>query len=42
MTAWIRFVLADEDVQERVELAFNSLMIVYIEGLSQIKWLVEW
>ena len=25
-TAWIKFVRADEDAQERVELAFNSLM----------------
>ena len=26
MTAWIRFVREDEEGQERVELAFNSLM----------------
>ena len=26
LTAWIRFVRDDEEGQERVELAFNSLM----------------
>ena len=31
-TAWIRFVRADEDVQERVELAFNSLMTSVYRG----------
>ena len=29
---WIRFVRADEDVQERVELAFNSLMTSVCRG----------
>ena len=37
-TAWIRFVRADEDVRERVELAFNSLMMSVYRGseLDQI------
>ena len=38
MTVWIRFVRDDEEGQERVELAFNSLMTsVYIEEASQIR-----
>ena len=32
MTAWIRFVRDDEDGQERVELAFNSLMTSVYRG----------
>ena len=32
MTAWIRFVRDDEEGQERVELAFNSLMISVYRG----------
>ena len=32
MTAWIRFVRADKNVQERVELAFNSLMTSVYQG----------
>ena len=36
-TAWIRFVRDDEEGQERVELAFNSLMTSVIEGQSQIR-----
>ena len=37
-TAWIRFVKDDEEGQERVELAFNSLMTsVYIEGPRWIR-----
>ena len=38
MTAWIRFIRDDEEVQERVELAFNSLMMSVYRGsdLDQI------
>ena len=32
MTAWIRFVRDDEEGQERVELAFNSLMMSVYRG----------
>ena len=32
MTAWIRFVREDEEGQERVELAFNSLMTSVYQG----------
>ena len=32
MTAWIRFVREDEEGQERVELAFNSLMTSFYRG----------
>ena len=32
MTAWIRFIRDDEDGQERVELAFNSLMMSVYRG----------
>ena len=38
MTTWIRFVMEDEEGQERVELAFNSLMMNVYRGsnLGQI------
>ena len=38
MTTWIRFVREDEDGQEKVELAFNSLMTIVYRGgdLDQI------
>ena len=36
-TAWIRFVRDDEEGQERVELAFNSLMTSVFEEASQIR-----
>ena len=32
MTAWIRFIRDDEEGQERVELAFNSLMTIVYRG----------
>ena len=32
MTAWIRFIRDDEEGQERVELAFNSLMMSVCRG----------
>ena len=32
MTAWIRIVRDDEEGQERVELAFNSLMMSVYQG----------
>ena len=32
MTAWIRFIRDDEEGQERVELAFNSLMMSVYQG----------
>ena len=34
MTAWIRFVCDDEEGQERVELAFNSLMTSVYQGFE--------
>ena len=36
-TAWLRFSRDDEEGQERVELAFNSLMMSVIEEASQIR-----
>ena len=36
-TAWIRFVRDDKEGQERVELAFNSLMTSVFEGPRQIR-----
>ena len=38
MTAWIRFIRDDEEGQERVELAFNSVMtsIYRVSDLDQI------
>ena len=40
MTAWIRFVRDDEEGQERVELAFNSLMTSVYRG-SEMDQLVD-
>ena len=37
MTMWIRFVREDEDGQERVELAFNSLMMNVYRGSDLFK-----
>ena len=34
MTAWIRFIRDDEEGQERVELAFNSLMTSVYRGFE--------
>ena len=40
MTAWIRFVRDDEEGQERVELAFNSLMTSVYRG-SEMDQIVD-
>ena len=37
MTTWIRFVREDEEGQERVELAFNSLMTNVYRGSNLFK-----
>ena len=39
-TAWIRFVIDDEEGQERVELAFNSLMTSVYRG-SEMDQIVD-